>query len=91
MTNVTSTKEREEENLGKIHRKLHSPALAGNEESMSPYYAAARLWLDAIIDPLDGFARGRHPGLDPGWISMGIEAAQQAPATREFNMGVLQT
>ena len=48
-------------------------------------------WLDAIIDPLDGLVRGRHPGLDPGWISMGIEAAQQAPATREFNMGVLQT
>lgn len=47
--------------------------------------------LDAIIDPLDGLVRGRHPGLDPGWISMGIEAAQQAPATREFNMGVLQT
>ncbi len=52
---------------------------------MSPYYAAARLWLDAIIDPLVAC-----PGLDPGqtWISMGIEAASQAPATREFNMGV---
>ena len=34
-----------------------------------------------IIDPLDTLA----------WISMGIEAASQAPATREFNMGVLQT
>jgi len=31
-----------------------------------------------IIDPLDTLA----------WISMGIEAASQAPATREFNMGV---
>lgn len=61
-----------------IRSKLHSPALAGYEESMSPYYAAARLWLDAIIDPLDTRT----------WISMGIEAAQQAPATREFNMGV---
>lgn len=48
---------------------------------MSPYYVAARLWLDAIIDPLDTRT----------WISMGIEAASQAPATREFNMGVLQT
>lgn len=44
-----------------------------------------------IIDPLGGLARGRHPGPDPGWISMGIEAARQAPATREFNTGVLQT
>ncbi|MCB0780068.1 MAG: hypothetical protein KDC03_11135 [Flavobacteriales bacterium] len=38
-------------------------------------------WLDAIIDPLETRT----------WISMGIEAAKQAPATREFNMGVLQT
>lgn len=67
------TKEREEEILGKIRSKY--------EESMSPYYAAARLWLDAIIDPLDTRT----------WISMGIEAASQSPATREFNMGVLQT
>ena len=48
---------------------------------MSPYFAAARLWLDAIIDPLE----------TQTWISMGIEAASQAPATREFNMGVFQT
>lgn len=72
--------QREEEFLGKIRSKLHSPALAGYEGSMSPYYAAARLWLDAIIDPLDTRTR----------ISMGIEAASQAPTTREFNMGVLQ-
>ena len=49
--------------------------------SISPYCAAARLWLDAIIDPLDTWT----------WISMGIEAASQSPATHEFNMGVLQT
>lgn len=67
------TKEREEEILNKIRAKYH--------ESTSPYYAAARLWLDAVIDPLD----------TRKWVSMGIEAAQQAPATREFNMGVLQT
>ena len=51
------------------------------EETISPYYAASRLWLDAVIDPLDTRT----------WISLGIEAASQAPATREFNMGVLQT
>ena len=48
---------------------------------MSPNYSTARLWLDAIIDPLDIRM----------WISIGIEAASQSPATREFNMGVLQT
>ena len=50
------------------------------EASMSPYYAASRLWLDAIIDPVETRT----------WISMGIEAAAQAPSEREFNMGVLQ-
>ena len=61
-------KERENEILGKIRAKY--------EESMSPYYAAARLWLDAIIDPLETRT----------WISMAIEAASHlAP---EFADGV---
>ncbi len=47
----------------------------------SPYYAAARLWVDAIIDPLE----------TRKVISMGIEAANQAPITTRFNPGVLQT
>ncbi len=46
----------------------------------SPYYAAARLWNDAIIDPLD----------TRKWISMGIEAANHAPIEKDFNMGVIQ-
>lgn len=54
---------------------------AKHEESTNPCYAAARLRLDAIIAPLE----------TRQWISMGIEAASQAPAEREFNMGVLQT
>ncbi|HMN05627.1 MAG TPA: acyl-CoA carboxylase subunit beta [Flavobacteriales bacterium] len=66
------SKEREEEILGKIRKKYH--------DSTSPYYAAARLWLDAVIDPLE----------TRQWISMGIEAANQAPAEKVFNMGVLQ-
>ena len=39
------------------------------------------VWLDAVIDPLETRM----------WISMGIEAASQSPATKAFNMGVLQT
>lgn len=50
------------------------------DAQISPYYAAARLWTDAIIDPLET----RH------WISTGIEAANQAPIEKAFNMGVLQ-
>jgi 3-methylcrotonyl-CoA carboxylase beta subunit len=47
----------------------------------SPYYAAARLWTDAIIDPLD----------TRKWISNGIEAANHSPITKDFNLGVIQT
>ncbi|WP_422859753.1 acyl-CoA carboxylase subunit beta [Flagellimonas sp. S174] len=50
------------------------------DNQISPYYAAARLWTDAIIDPLDTRT----------WISMGIEAANHAPIEKPFNMGVLQ-
>ena len=49
-------------------------------EQLSPYYAAARLWVDDIIDPLD----------TRSWISTGIEAAGHAPVER-FNVGVIQT
>ena len=50
------------------------------DEQISPYYAASRLWTDAIIDPLDTRT----------WISMGIEAANHSPIEKKFNMGVLQ-
>lgn len=49
-------------------------------QQISPYYAAARLWTDAIIDPKD----------TRKWISMGIDAANNAPQKDKFNMGVLQ-
>ncbi|MEN8248403.1 MAG: carboxyl transferase domain-containing protein [Bacteroidota bacterium] len=48
---------------------------------LSPYYAAARLWVDGIIDPLE----------TRKVISMGIEAANHAPITEKFNVGVIQT
>jgi 3-methylcrotonyl-CoA carboxylase beta subunit len=47
----------------------------------TPYYAASRLWLDAIIHPLD----------TRKWISMGIEMANHAPITKAYNVGVIQT
>lgn len=66
------TREREEELYNKIKSRY--------DAQTSPYYAAARLWLDAIIDPVD----------TRKWISMGIEAANNAPAERKFNVGVMQ-
>jgi 3-methylcrotonyl-CoA carboxylase beta subunit len=50
-------------------------------KQMSPYYAAARLWIDAIIDPTE----------TRKWISMGIEAANHAPIQKEFRPGVIRT
>jgi acetyl-CoA carboxylase carboxyltransferase component len=66
------TPEKEAELFNKIKERY--------DDQISPYYAAARLWTDAIIDPLD----------TRKWISMGIEAANHAPIEKPFNMGVLQ-
>ncbi|GAB4191987.1 MAG: carboxyl transferase domain-containing protein [Thermoflexibacter sp.] len=50
-------------------------------EQLSPYYAAARLWTDGVIDPLE----------TRKVISMGIEAANHAPIKKRYNVGVIQT
>ncbi|MDA9357039.1 acyl-CoA carboxylase subunit beta [Flavobacteriaceae bacterium] len=50
------------------------------DQQISPYYSAARIWTDAVINPLDTRT----------WISMGIEAANHAPIDKQFNMGILQ-
>ena len=47
----------------------------------SPYYAASRLWTDAIIDPLE----------TRKVISMGIEAANNAPIKEAYNPGIIQS
>ena len=61
-------------------KELFEKIKARYDAQVSPYYAAARLWTDAIIEPLDTRT----------WISMGIEAANHAPLEKKFNMGVLQ-
>ncbi len=66
------TEKKEKELLNKIKSRY--------EEQMSPYYAASRLWVDAIIDPLD----------TRKVISMGIEAANHAPIEKKYNPGVIQ-
>ena len=69
----TISKKREKELLDEIKNKY--------KDQTSPYYAAARLWIDAIIDPLD----------TRKWISIGIEAANHAPIEKKFNPGIIQT
>jgi acetyl-CoA carboxylase carboxyltransferase component len=66
------TKEKEKELYNKIKDRY--------DKQISPYYAAARLWTDAIINPLE----------TRKWISYGIEIANYKPITKKFNMGVLQ-
>ncbi len=68
----TITEEKEKELFDSIKQRY--------DNQVSPYYSAARLWTDAVIDPLD----------TRKWISMGIEAANHAPIEKPFNMGVLQ-
>jgi acetyl-CoA carboxylase carboxyltransferase component len=66
------TPEKEQEILKTIEERY--------DKQTSPYYAAARIWTDAIIDPLKTRT----------WISMGIEAANNSPIEKPFNMGVIQ-
>jgi acetyl-CoA carboxylase carboxyltransferase component len=67
------TPEREAELFNKIKDRY--------DKQTTPYYAAARLWMDAIINPLE----------TRKVISMGIEMANHAPITKPYNVGVLQT
>ena len=66
------TSEKEEELFENIKSRY--------DNQISPYYAAARIWTDAVINPLDTRT----------WVSMGIEAANHSPIERKFNLGVVQ-
>lgn len=69
---IVISEEKEQEILASIQQRY--------DDQTSPYYAAARLWTDGIINPLD----------TRKWISMGIEAANHAPIEKQFNLGVIQ-
>ena len=59
---------------------LYEKIKARYDDQISPYYAASRIWTDAVINPLD----------TRKWISMGINAANHAPIKKPFNLGVIQ-
>ncbi len=77
---ASSLKAKGEEITPEKEAELFDKIKAKYDKQVSPYYAAARLWTDAIIDPLDTRT----------WISMGIEAADHAPIEKPFNLGVIQ-
>lgn len=78
---VSSLKSKGQEISKKDEQELLKKITDRYDTQTSPYYAASRLWLDAVIDPLD----------TRKWISMGIEAANHAPIEKKYNTGVLQT
>src|SRR5690554_779679 len=77
---ASSLKAKGEELTPEKEAELFDKIKAKYDAQVSPYYAAARLWTDAIIDPLETRT----------WISMGIEAANHAPIEKPFNLGVIQ-
>ena len=64
----------------KKERQLLDKIKSKYQKQTHAYYAAARLWTDAVINPLE----------TRKWISLGIAAANHAPIKKKFNMGVLQ-
>ncbi|MEO0899006.1 MAG: acyl-CoA carboxylase subunit beta [Bacteroidota bacterium] len=77
---VSSLKKKGKEIDPAVEKQLLKDITDRYNEQMSPYYGAARLWVDGIIDPL----KTREI------ISMGIEMANENPDMKPFNPGVLQ-
>ena len=78
---VSQLKAKGEEINPDVEKKLLEDIKARYTKTLDPKYAAARLWTDGIIDPLD----------TRKIISMGIEAANCSPITKQFSVGVIQT
>ncbi len=77
---TASLKKKGEEITPEKEAELFDKIKSRYDKQISPYYAAARIWTDGVINPLETRT----------WISMGIEAANHAPIEKAFNMGVLQ-
>ncbi len=78
---VASMKSRGEEISKEQEEELFNRIKSRYDEQISPYYAASRLWVDAIIDP----EKTRET------ISIGIEMANHKKAEKPYNVGVIQT
>ena len=77
---TASLKKQGKEITEKVEKEIYDRIKARYDEQVSPYYAASRIWTDAIIDPLE----------TRKWISTGIEAANHAPIEKKFNLGIIQ-
>jgi len=77
---TASLKKKGEEITPEKEAALFDKIKSKYDRQISPYYAAARIWTDGVINPLDTRT----------WISLGIEAANHAPIEKKFNLGVIQ-
>jgi len=77
---TASLKKKGEKITPEVEKELFDRIKARYDEQISPYYAASRIWTDAVIDPLETRT----------WISMGIEAANHSPIEKKFNLGIIQ-
>jgi acetyl-CoA carboxylase carboxyltransferase component len=78
---VASLKAKGEEITPEKEAELYNKTKDRYDAQTTPYYAAARIWLDAIIDPLE----------TRKVVSMGIEMANHSPITKQYNVGTIQT
>ena len=77
---TASLKKQGEAITPEMETTLYDKIKSRYDNQISPYYAAARIWTDGVINPLETRT----------WISMGIEAANHAPIEKKFNLGLLQ-
>jgi len=77
---VAALKSRGKEIAPEEEQRMLQEIIDRYNKQTTPYYAAARLWVDAIIDP----GETRHV------IAEGIKAAAQNPYVEEFKTGVFQ-
>jgi acetyl-CoA carboxylase carboxyltransferase component len=78
---VATLKAKGEEITPEREKELFDSIKNRYDTQISPYYAASRLWIDAIIDPIE----------TRKVISMGIEMANHKKAEKAYNVGVIQT
>jgi acetyl-CoA carboxylase carboxyltransferase component len=78
---VASLKSKGEVITPEAEKQLLDEITDSYNEQLSPYYAASRIWVDGIIDPL----------ATRKIIATGIRVANHAPIKEQFNVGVIQT
>ncbi len=78
---VASKKAKKEKLSKEAEKEIFERIKSKYDAQISPYYAASRLWVDAIVNPLE----------TRKIIALGIQAADLSPAQNPFNLGVIQT